>query len=125
MPADWGLAARLGGSAHGYHAIFVPSAALVSPGYDGQPAVYLYITALEVNVLNCRWEHGQMSRIYARAVYLVGERDRVLCGSVPGAAYQGLRTDPACGHTPRASAAPAWQSGVALAWSVPVRTALA
>ena len=32
-------------------------AALSSPGYgsmDGQPAVYLYIAALEVNVLNCR-----------------------------------------------------------------------
>ena len=25
-----------------------------------------------------------MSRIYARAVYPVGQRDRVLCGSVPG-----------------------------------------
>jgi hypothetical protein len=25
---------------------------LGSPGYDGQPAAYLYITALEVNVLN-------------------------------------------------------------------------
>jgi hypothetical protein len=43
-----------GGSARGYQAIFVPSAALGSPGYDGQPAVYLYIAALEVNVLNCR-----------------------------------------------------------------------
>jgi hypothetical protein len=42
------------GSARGYYAIFVPSAALVSPGYDNQPAVYLYIAALEVNVLNCR-----------------------------------------------------------------------
>ena len=38
----------------GYQAIFVPSAALDSPGYDGQPAVYLHIAALEVNVLNCR-----------------------------------------------------------------------
>ena len=27
---------------------------LASPGYDGQPAVYLYIAALKVNVLNCR-----------------------------------------------------------------------
>jgi hypothetical protein len=43
-----------GGSARGYQAIFVASAALGSPGYDGQPAVYLYIAALEVNVLNCR-----------------------------------------------------------------------
>jgi hypothetical protein len=29
---------------------------LGSPGYDGQPAVYSYIAALEVNVLNCRDE---------------------------------------------------------------------
>jgi hypothetical protein len=42
------------GSACGYQAIFVPSTALASPGYDGQPAVYLYIAVLEVNVLNCR-----------------------------------------------------------------------
>jgi hypothetical protein len=34
----------------------VPSTALASPGYDGQPAVYLYIAALEVNVLICREE---------------------------------------------------------------------
>jgi hypothetical protein len=45
---------QIGGSARGYQAIFVASAALGSPGYDGQPAVYLYIAALEVNVLNCR-----------------------------------------------------------------------
>ena len=32
----------------------MPSTALAIPGYDGQPAVYLYIAALEVNVLNCR-----------------------------------------------------------------------
>ena len=30
------------------------SATLGSPGFDGQPAVYLYIATLEVNVLNCR-----------------------------------------------------------------------
>ena len=41
-----------GGSARGYQAIFVPSTALASPGYDGQPVVYLYIAALEVNALN-------------------------------------------------------------------------
>jgi hypothetical protein len=35
---------------------FVPSTALASPGYNGQPAVYLYVAALEVNVLNCREE---------------------------------------------------------------------
>ena len=48
---------QIGGSAGGYQAIFVPLAAVSSPGYspvDGQPAVYLYIAALEVNVLNCR-----------------------------------------------------------------------
>jgi hypothetical protein len=49
-----------GGSARCYQAIFVPSTALASPGYDGQPAVYLYIAALEVNVLNCRVEETQM-----------------------------------------------------------------
>ena len=32
----------------------MPSAALGSLGYGGQPAVYLYIAPLEVNVLNCR-----------------------------------------------------------------------
>jgi len=45
---------QIGGSARGYQAIFVPSTVLASPGYDGQPAVYLYIAALEANVLNCR-----------------------------------------------------------------------
>jgi hypothetical protein len=35
-----------GGSARGYQAIFAPSTALASPGYDGQPAVYLYIAVL-------------------------------------------------------------------------------
>ena len=43
-----------GGSARCYQAIFAPSTALVGPGYDGQPAVYLYIVALEVTVLICR-----------------------------------------------------------------------
>jgi hypothetical protein len=41
----------------GYRAIFVSSAVLSSLGYDaidGQPAVYLHIAALDVNVLNCR-----------------------------------------------------------------------
>jgi hypothetical protein len=31
-----------GGSARGYQAIFVPSTALASPGYDGQPQSYIY-----------------------------------------------------------------------------------
>jgi len=44
-------AAPNGGSARCYQMIFVPSTALASPGYDGQPVVYLYIAALEVNVL--------------------------------------------------------------------------
>jgi len=34
---------------------------LASPGYDGQPAVYLYIAALEVNVLNRRWPGGAIA----------------------------------------------------------------
>jgi hypothetical protein len=41
-----------GGSVRGYQAIFVPLAALSSPGYSpvgGQPAVYLYIAGLEAN----------------------------------------------------------------------------
>jgi hypothetical protein len=45
-------ATHIGGSVRGYQAIFVPLAALSSPGYgplDGQPAVYLYIAALEAN----------------------------------------------------------------------------
>jgi hypothetical protein len=55
-PPEAPPARQNGGSARGYQAIFVPSATLASPGYDGQPAVYLYIAALEVNVLNCRDE---------------------------------------------------------------------
>ncbi len=47
-----------GGSAHGYQAIFVSSAALASPVYDGQRAVYLYIAVLKVNVLICRGQTG-------------------------------------------------------------------
>ena len=43
-----------GGTARGYETIFVSPAVLVSPDYDGQPTVYLYIAALEVNVLNRR-----------------------------------------------------------------------
>jgi len=53
-PSQQAGSRQIGGSACGYQAIFVPSTALASPGYDGQPAVYLYIAALEVNVLNCR-----------------------------------------------------------------------
>ena len=34
---------QIGGTARGYQAIFIPSSALASPGYDGHPAVYLYI----------------------------------------------------------------------------------
>ena len=48
-----------GGTARGYEGNVVPLTALASHGYgpmDGQPAVYLYIAALEVNVLNCRVE---------------------------------------------------------------------
>ena len=47
-----------GGTARGYQAILVPLATPSSPGYaqlDGQPAVYLYIAAVEMNVLICRW----------------------------------------------------------------------
>jgi hypothetical protein len=50
------MSAPNGGTARCYQVIFVPSTALASPGYNGQPAVYLYIAALEVNVLNCRDE---------------------------------------------------------------------
>jgi hypothetical protein len=53
---------QIGGSARGYQAIFVASATLGSPGYDGQAAVYLYIAALEVNVLNCRRPGGLSCR---------------------------------------------------------------
>jgi hypothetical protein len=45
-----------GGSARGYQAIFVSLAALSSPGYGpieaSQPYIYIYIVAIEVNVLN-------------------------------------------------------------------------
>jgi hypothetical protein len=40
------VADHIGGSARGYQVIFVPSTALASPRYDGQPAVYLYIVGL-------------------------------------------------------------------------------
>jgi hypothetical protein len=46
-----------GGSGAVIRAVFVPLVAFSSPGYvpmDGQPAVYLCIAALRVNVLNCR-----------------------------------------------------------------------
>ena len=36
------------------------SAALGSLGYGGQPAVYLYIAPLEVNVLNCRGQGAHL-----------------------------------------------------------------
>jgi hypothetical protein len=52
--AEESPAARNGGSASGYQAIFVTSTALAQSGYDGQPAVFLYIVELEVNVLNRR-----------------------------------------------------------------------
>ncbi len=47
-PADYIFCqnAHNGGSARGYQVIFVPSTALASPRYDGQPAVYLYIVGL-------------------------------------------------------------------------------
>jgi hypothetical protein len=59
MSIEAALATPNGGSARGYQAILVPLAAVSTPGYgptDGQPAEYLYIAALEVNVLNCRDE---------------------------------------------------------------------
>jgi hypothetical protein len=54
---DVQAATHNGGSVRGYQAIFVLLAALSSPGYSpmgGQPAVYLYITALEANCRFCR-----------------------------------------------------------------------
>jgi hypothetical protein len=44
---------QIGGSARGYQALFVPLAALSSPGYspmEGQPAVYLCIATFGANV---------------------------------------------------------------------------
>ena len=62
-----------GGSARCYQAIFVPSTALASPGYDGQPAVHLHIAALEVNVLKCRGQ-GQTSRAWRETWPCPGSR---------------------------------------------------
>jgi hypothetical protein len=48
---------RLGGTARGYQGIFTTLAAQQSrlwPNRTAGPAVYLYIAALGVNVLNCR-----------------------------------------------------------------------
>jgi len=70
-------AAQSGGSERGYQAIFVPLAALISPGYSsmgGQPAVYLYIAALEANARSCRrqglpglpWRSGILVRCECR-----------------------------------------------------------
>jgi len=80
MPATFYIASlpfqdalQNGGSARGYHAIFVPSTALASPGYDGQPAVYLYIAALEMNVLNCRIPpFGRTHRSAVKAAWATG-----------------------------------------------------
>jgi hypothetical protein len=73
--------AQIGGSARGYQAIFVPSTALASPGYDGQPAVYLYIAGLEMNVLNCRGQGRAplARRDLAHAAWAVASRE--LCRS--------------------------------------------
>src|SRR5947207_12891136 len=54
-----GRADHIGESARGYQAIFVPSTALASPGYDGQPAVYLYIAFVRGDARSCR-----MVRVY-------------------------------------------------------------
>jgi hypothetical protein len=67
--SDAGAVDHIGGSARGYQAIFVPLAALTSPDYspmDSQPAVYLYIAALEANARNCReWGAvGHLRRIW-------------------------------------------------------------
>jgi hypothetical protein len=51
------------------------------PGYDGQPAVYLYIAALGVNVLNCRGQGRTPSarRDFGHATWAVASRE--LCRS--------------------------------------------
>jgi len=54
---------RLGGTARGYQGIFTTLAAQQSrlwPNRTAGPAVYLYIAALGVNVLNCRDEAGRV-----------------------------------------------------------------
>src|SRR6266404_4338094 len=77
------------------------------------------MAVLDRYVLRCG---RTVSPAFIGRVRPVGERDRVVQGSVPRAAYRGSQTDPACGHTSRASAGPTWQSGSALAWSAPVPT---
>jgi hypothetical protein len=54
---DTRLAEHIGGSARGYQGDLCAVTPLSCPGdgpIDGHPAVYLYIAALEANVLNCR-----------------------------------------------------------------------
>jgi hypothetical protein len=80
---SWPLEIQIGGWARGYQGIFVPSTALASPGYDGQPAVYLYIAALEVNVLNCRGQ-GRCSGTEAVLVAVPGGSVAYVLGAVTG-----------------------------------------
>jgi len=116
----WWASPRIGGSARGYQAIFVASATLGSPGFDGQPAVYLYIAALEVNVLNCRrqglpglpWCAGVPVRRACRtgtvllAVELIeghgagGEREPGRDARMPPGSRTGLRDGRAAGRVP-------------------------
>jgi hypothetical protein len=111
---------QIGGSARGYQAIFVPSTALASPGHDGQPAVYLYIAGLEMNVLNCRrqglpglpWCAGVPVRRACRteavplAVELIeghgagGEREPGRDARMPPGSRTGLRDGRAAGRVP-------------------------
>ena len=68
-------------------AIFVASATLGSPGFDGQPAVSLYIATLEMNVLNCRSEcdtcvalqvSGSGGRRYWHAAGVIGRYEKTV-----------------------------------------------
>ena len=78
------------GSARGYQAIFVPSTALTSPGYDGQPAVYLYIAAYVENSLFCRGQ-GQTSRAWRETWPCPGSR---LGSETPGQVPDGAGAVP-------------------------------
>jgi len=104
----------------GYQAIFVPLAALSSPGYSpvgGQPAVYLYIAALEANcmllprVARLLWMNYQRIRGSAHAVKAsqdAGIKDATGCREVEqvAAGETGLHCDAAGGSPPSDHCAP-------------------
>src|ERR1700747_3711923 len=88
---------RLGGTARGYQGIFTTLAAQQSrlrPNRTGGPAVYLYIAALGVNVLNCLDEGVRTTTDYwgTSAAWRIRRMDSSLAGGALGCSAR-LRAD--------------------------------